>query len=316
MRKIAFVFPGQGAQYVGMGKEVFSLYEPARAIFNQADHRLGISISNMCFAGTAEDLRLTANTQPAILTVSVALLKVLEAEGVKADYAAGHSLGEYAALVAAGALDFEDAVWLVRQRGTFMQEAVPPGEGTMAAVLGLSADKTDELCQAASIAGVVEPANYNCPGQIVVAGETAAVEKVIELAKGFGAKRAMMLQVSGPFHSSLLKPVSLQLGEIMEKVNIKKAVFPVIANISAEATTDPAVIQDNLIRQVSGPVKWQQSVEKLADLGVNTYIEIGPGKVLSGLIKKIVKDAEIYNIEDEASLNMTLTALKEARDHV
>lgn len=312
MRKIAFVFPGQGAQYVGMGQEIFSHSAAARVIFEQADHRLGINISKMCFSGSEEDLRLTANTQPAILTVSVALLKALEAEGIKADYAAGHSLGEYAALVAAGALEFSDAVWLVRQRGILMQEAVPPGEGTMAAVLGLSADKTDELCQEASTAGVVEPANYNCPGQIVIAGGTPAVEKAIDLAKSFGAKRAIKLQVSGPFHSSLLHPVSERLSELMGQVTINDAAFPVIANLTADVTTKATVIQDNLIRQVAAPVKWQQSVEKLVDLGVNTFIEIGPGKVLSGLIKKIAKNVAIYNIEDQVSLNKTLAALREA----
>lgn len=312
MRKIAFVFPGQGAQYVGMGQDICAQYPAAREIFSQADHKLGIELSKLSFEGPEDELRLTVNTQPAILTVSVALLKVLEEEGIQADYAAGHSLGEYAALVAAGSLDFTDAVWLVRQRGAFMQEAVPPGEGTMAAILGLTADKLDELCQAASEVGVVEPANYNAPGQIVIAGTTAAVEKAIGLSKQFGAKRAIKLEVSGPFHSSLLRPASLQLAEALENVKIKDACFPIIANVTGEVTSYATDIQANLIKQVAGSVKWQQSVEKMLSLGVDTFIEIGPGKVLTGLIKKIAKGVDVYNIEDLASLSKTLIGLKEA----
>ncbi len=311
MKKIAFVFPGQGSQYVGMGKEFYEHFPLSRQVFEEVDQRLGATLSEICFNGPEEELKLTINTQPAILTTSVAILKIVESEGIKADFVAGHSLGEYSALVAAGALSYTDAAWLVRQRGAFMQEAVPPGEGTMAAIMGLNQDQVVALCREASDVGVVEPANYNCPGQIAIAGATPAVEKAIMLAKSYGAKRAVLLPVSGPFHSSLLRPASVKLKEVLEKVYISPAQIPVVANITAEITTDPAEIRQNLIDQVSGSVRWEQSMRKLTDLGVSVFVEIGPGKVLSGLIKKIAKDAEIYNIEDLASLGETILKLKE-----
>ncbi|MBZ4653835.1 MAG: [Acyl-carrier-protein] S-malonyltransferase [Peptococcaceae bacterium] len=311
MKKTAFVFPGQGSQYVGMGKEFYNHFPLSREVFEQVDERLGVSLSEICFSGPEEELKLTINTQPAILTTSVAILKVVEKEGVKPDFVAGHSLGEYSALVAAGSLSYTDAAWLVRQRGTFMQEAVPPGEGTMAAIMGLDQDKVEALCREVSDVGVVEPANYNCPGQIAIAGATPAVQKALILAKTYGAKRAVLLPVSGPFHSSLLRPASVKLKEVLEKVQISPARIPVVANITAEITTDPAEIRQNLIDQVSGSVRWEQSIRKLIDLGVSVFVEIGPGKVLSGLIKKIAKDAEIYNIEDMASLGETILKLKE-----
>jgi [acyl-carrier-protein] S-malonyltransferase len=311
MKKTAFVFPGQGSQYVGMGKEFYNHFPLSREVFEQVDERLGVSLSEICFNGPEEELKLTINTQPAILTTSVAILKVVEKEGVKPDFVAGHSLGEYSALVAAGSLSYTDAAWLVRQRGTFMQEAVPPGEGTMAAIMGLDQDKVEALCREVSDVGVVEPANYNCPGQIAIAGATPAVQKALILAKTYGAKRAVLLPVSGPFHSSLLRPASVKLKEVLEKVQISPARIPVVANITAEITTDPAEIRQNLIDQVSGSVRWEQSIRKLIDLGVSVFVEIGPGKVLSGLIKKIAKDAEIYNIEDMVSLGETILKLKE-----
>jgi [acyl-carrier-protein] S-malonyltransferase len=311
MKKTAFVFPGQGSQYVGMGKEFYNHFPLSREVFEQVDERLGVSLSEICFSGPEEELKLTINTQPAILTTSVAILKVVEKEGVKPDFVAGHSLGEYSALVAAGSLSYTDAAWLVRQRGTFMQEAVPPGEGTMAAIMGLDQDKVEALCREVSDVGVVEPANYNCPGQIAIAGATPAVQKALILAKTYGAKRAVLLPVSGPFHSSLLRPASVKLKEVLEKVQISPARIPVVANITAEITTDPAEIRQNLIDQVSGSVRWEQSIRKLIDLGVSVFVEIGPGKVLSGLIKKIAKDAEIYNIEDMVSLGETILKLKE-----
>lgn len=310
MRKIAFVFPGQGSQYVGMGKEMALNYPVAQEVFAQADQRLGFSLSEICFAGPEEDLKLTVNTQPAILMTSIAVLRVLEQLGLKADYFAGHSLGEYTALVAAGALSFEDAVMLVRQRGAFMQEAVPFGEGTMAAILGLENEVVEEICHEAQKTGVVEPANYNSPGQLVIAGTVAGVEKAMELAKEKGAKRCVQLPVSGPFHSSLLKPASLKLEEALSKITINRAQIPVVANITAEVTQDPQIIKENLINQVSGAVRWQQSVEKLIQLGVTTFVEVGPGKVLSGLIKKIDKNVEIYNIENEGTLAETVAILK------
>jgi [acyl-carrier-protein] S-malonyltransferase len=294
-----------------MGKEFYNHFPLSREVFEQVDERLGVSLSEICFNGPEEELKLTINTQPAILTTSVAILKVVEKEGVKPDFVAGHSLGEYSALVAAGSLSYTDAAWLVRQRGTFMQEAVPPGEGTMAAIMGLDQDKVEALCREVSDVGVVEPANYNCPGQIAIAGATPAVQKALILAKTYGAKRAVLLPVSGPFHSSLLRPASVKLKEVLEKVQISPARIPVVANITAEITTDPAEIRQNLIDQVSGSVRWEQSIRKLIDLGVSVFVEIGPGKVLSGLIKKIAKDAEIYNIEDMASLGETILKLKE-----
>ncbi len=310
MIKTAFVFPGQGSQFVGMGKDFTENYSEARAIFQEADESLECALSDLCFNGPEEELKLTINTQPAILTTSIAILKLVEQEGITADFVAGHSLGEYSALVAAESLSFQDAVRIVRQRGAFMQEAVPPGEGTMAAIMGLSKEKVEEICQKASAQGIVEPANYNSPVQIVVAGAVKGVEKAVEIAKEEGAKRTVMLPVSGPFHSSLLKPASLRLKEVLDKINIVPAKIPVVANITAEQETEPELIRKNLIDQVSGAVRWQQSVEKLQSLGVKRYIEIGPGKVLSGLIKKVDKTAEIYNIGDVDSFKNTIAKIK------
>lgn len=310
MRKIAFVFPGQGSQYVGMGQEFYENYSKSREIFRYGDERLGISLSDIIFKGPEDDLKLTVNTQPAILTVSTAILQIVFDEGITPEYVAGHSLGEYSALVAAGSIEYGDAVWLVRKRGEFMQEAVPPGEGTMAAILGLEMDLVEKVCQEASLVGVVEPANYNSPGQLVIAGSTPAVEKAIEISKNLGAKRAMLLPVSGPFHSSLLRPASIRLNEAMKSIKISPPKQPVMANINAKLSTNPDEIRQNLIAQVSGPVLWQQSVENLIKLGINTFVEIGPGKVLTGLIKKIDKTVELYNIEDKTTLMETIARLK------
>lgn len=311
MGKIAFVFPGQGAQYVGMGQDVAASFPKAGEVFAAADQRLGYSLSELCFQGPEEKLKLTVHTQPALLTTSIACYQLILNEGIKPDFVAGHSLGEYSALVAAGALKFTDAVWLVEQRGKFMQEAVPPGEGTMAAILGLNIEKVKELCNTCSDLGVVEPANYNCPGQIVIAGATPAIEKAVSLAKEFGAKKAVLLPVSGPFHSSLLKPAGARLAKALEQVVIKDPEIPVVANITAKPVIKDKEIKDNLINQVSGSVKWEQSVSEMLELGVTTFIEIGAGKVLSGLIKKIDKNVQILNIEDMKSWEKTLAHLKE-----
>jgi len=310
MGRIAFVFPGQGAQYVGMGQEVAENFPAAREIFATADQKLGYSLSGLCFNGPEEKLRLTIHTQPALLTTSIACYQLIKEHGIKPDYVAGHSLGEYSALVVAGSLGFTDAVWLVEQRGKFMQEAVPPGEGTMAAILGLDIPKVEELCDNCSDLGVVELANFNCPGQIVIAGDTPAVEKAVSLAKEFGAKRVMLLSVSGPFHSSLLQPASEKLAKALDNVNISDPVIPVVANTNAKIINTADEVKAALINQVSSSVKWEQSIRKLLDKDVTTFIEIGSGKVLSGLIKKIDRSVKIFNIQDMSSLDNILVQLK------
>lgn len=309
--KTCFVFPGQGSQYVGMGLDLYENYPEAKAVFDQAEEILGVKLTELMFNGPEEELKLTINTQPAILTVSAAILRLLAQEGIQPDYTCGHSLGEYSALIAAGALETAQAISLVRKRGFFMQEAVPPGEGGMAAIMGLSLEETREVCLAAGGPGQAEPANYNSPSQIVISGKRTAVEKAVALAKEKGGK-GLMLSVTGPFHSSLLEPAALRLAEALHDVEIKQPRLPVIANVNAEPALDAETIRRNLTDQVRSAVLWQQSIEKLLALGTTRFVEIGPGKVLTGLIKKIDKNAEMFNIENKDTLERVLPVLKGA----
>lgn len=306
MGKTAFIFPGQGAQYIGMGKEIASEYRSASDIFEQASDALGLDMKKMIFEGDEETLRITENTQPAIVTASVACLQPLLEKGITPDFTAGLSLGEYSAHVASGTMDFRTAVALVRKRGKYMQEAVPLGVGTMAAILGLSREDVLECCKEASAVGIVEAVNFNCPGQISIAGEVKAVEKAMELCSSRGAKRAVPLAVSAPFHSSMLKPAGDKLMTELEKIEFSDIKIPLVANLTADIVKSPSEIRELLAKQVSSPVLWEDSVRLMLDQGVDTFIEIGPGKVLSGFVRKISKEARAYNIEDLASLEKTL----------
>jgi [acyl-carrier-protein] S-malonyltransferase len=309
MGKLAFVFPGQGAQYVGMGKQIAEQYKSADDIFNQATEALGFDIKKMIFESDDETLKITENTQPTIVTTSIACMQPLLEKGIKPDVVAGLSLGEYCAHVAAGTMTFKDAVTLVKKRGKFMQDAVPVGVGTMAAILGMENQDVIDCCKLASEVGVVEPANFNCPGQIVVAGEVKAVEKLVELAKEKGAKRAMLLPVSAPFHCSLLKPAGENLKLELENILLNDIKIPVVTNVTAEYILDKTKVKDLLINQVSNPVLWENCIRKMLEDGVDTFVEIGPGKVLSGFIKKINKEVKTLNVEDIGSLNKTLQEL-------
>ncbi|WP_054029016.1 ACP S-malonyltransferase [Bacillus sp. FJAT-28004] len=304
MSKTAFVFPGQGAQAVGMGKDAFDAFDRSRAIFEKADEALGFSLSQIIFEGPEETLKQTANTQPALLTVSVALLEALEGCGLKPDYVAGHSLGEYSALVAAGVLSFEDAVRTVRARGQFMEQAVPSGQGAMAAVLGAERDTLAALCAAITAEGsAVELANVNCPGQIVVSGTAEGVHAVVQRGKEeAGAKRVIPLEVSGPFHSSLMKPAAVNLQASLANIAMKDANVPVVANVTANAVTSADEIRGLLVEQVYSPVLWEDSVRYLIEQGVDTFVEIGSGTVLAGLIKKIDKNIRVISINSISAL--------------
>ncbi|GAB6933526.1 ACP S-malonyltransferase [Calditerricola satsumensis] len=310
MGKVAWVFPGQGSQVVGMGKAIAEADADARAVFDAADEALGFALSRLCFEGPEEELRLTVNTQPAILTTSAALLAVWKKAAPRPDFVAGHSLGEYSALVAAEALSFVDAVRIVRQRGAFMEEAVPAGRGGMAAVLGMEREALQAIVEAVSAEGdVVELANLNCPGQIVISGTREGVKKAAERAREAGARRVLELAVSGPFHSSLMKPAAERLAKVLVDVPLADARVPVVANVTARPVTQAAEIRRLLVEQVAAPVLWEDSVRTMLEAGVDTFVEIGPGTVLTGLIKKIDRRARCFNVHDPASLDKALAEL-------
>ena len=301
---IAYLFPGQGSQHAGMGKELADNFVAARRVFEEANDALGFDLTSLCYNGPEEELKLTANTQPAILATSVAALKVLEAEsGLVPSFTAGHSLGEYSALVCAGGLAFADAVRVVRQRGTFMQEAVPVGTGSMAAILGLGLDDLDVVCADAAQGQVVSPANYNSDSQVVIAGHTEAVNRAIDLAKGKGAKRALLLPVSAPFHCSLMLPAGDRLASVLAEVEVGEMSLPVVSNVEAVPNQDSARVCELLVKQVSAPVRWQETIASMVELGVDRYIEIGPGKVLSGLVKRMAKGSTVQNVQNVTDIS-------------
>jgi [acyl-carrier-protein] S-malonyltransferase len=307
--KTAFLFPGQGSQEVGMGKELADSQPAARCVFEEADRALGMKLASLCFEGPEEELRLTVNTQPAILTASIAALRVLEARGAHADFVAGHSLGEYSALVAAGSLQFDDALRAVRKRGLYMQEAVPPGEGAMAALIGINIDVVQAICAEASERGVCAPANINSPNQTVIAGHRPAVERAVDLAKEKGAKRAVMLAVSAPFHCELMRPVADKLETVFSETTFSDLSVPLVTNVDAALTLSGVEARDALLRQVASPVRWSASIMRLLEEGVTRFVEVGPGKVLSGLVRQISRQCQIFNVEDSQSLDATAAAL-------
>lgn len=303
--KYALLFPGQGSQTVGMGKDLIENSPAARAVFEESDAALGFSLSDVILNGPEEKLVLTAYTQPAILTMSIAALRALEEKGARPApaFVAGHSLGEYTALVASGVLSLSDGVRLVRKRGSYMQEAVPEGVGAMAAILGLEADSVRAVCEEAAGDDVCEPANYNTPAQTVISGHAAAVRRAVRLASERGAKRSVMLNVSAPFHCSLMRPVADRLAAEMDACAWKKGAFPLVANVSAATVTDVSEIRRGLYAQTYSPVRWCESVERMANMGVEGFVEVGPGKVLSGMVKKIVRGAAALNVGSFADLD-------------
>ena len=309
----AFLFPGQASQYSGMGRELHDKFPAARAVFDEADRALGLPISRICFDGTEEELKLTENTQPSVLTVSVAALRALAEHGVTPAYVAGHSLGEYSALVAAGGLGFADAARVVRQRGQFMQEAVPAGVGAMAAILGLSHAQVEEACRRAAQDEIVSPANLNSPEQTVISGHAGAVKRAVEFASQSGAKRAVILPVSAPFHCELMQPAQQRLEPLLRATPFGPLRIPLITNVAAEAVENCDDARDALLRQVSLPVRWEQSIRTLIEAGVDMFVEVGPGKVLSGLLRQIDRSVLCVNVEDVKSLHAALEKLAQAR---
>jgi [acyl-carrier-protein] S-malonyltransferase len=306
--KIAFVFPGQGSQYVGMGKDIYENFDAAKQTFNEASEALGYDVASLCSNGPAEELNKTYRTQPCILTVSTAIFRVLSGKGVTPVVVAGHSLGEYSALVAAGGITFQDAVRLTEQRGRFMQEAVPEGKGLMAAILGLEREKLDAICGSLQ-SGYAAAANYNCPGQIVIAGEKNAVEEAMERCKNAGAKRAVALAVSVPSHCRLMSAASDRLAAALDTVHLKKPAIPLVNNADAAFLNDVETIKASLVRQLSSPLLWEDSIKTMSVYGVEVFIEAGPGKVLTGLIKRIVPEKKFLNVEDTKSLETAVSSL-------
>jgi len=313
MGKVAFVFPGQASQYPGMGKELAEKYPVARAVFDEADQALGFSISKICFEGTENELKLTANTQPAILTVSISAYRVLEEKGISPDYVAGHSLGEYSALVAAGSLKFADAVKLVRKRGTYMQDAVPAGQGAMAAIMGLSPAVVVDACKRASGDEICAPANLNSPEQTVISGHAGAVKRAVEIASQLGAKRSMVLAVSAPFHSALMMPAQEKLEKDLAATQFAELQVPLVTNVDADTIRNGEEARSALVRQVSMPVRWEESMRLLLDEGVNTFVEVGPGRVLTGLMRQIERSVATLNVEDEKSLLAAIEKIAAAK---
>lgn len=311
MGRTAFVFPGQGAQYAGMAKEICDQYPKAMEIVKLASDALGIDMEEMIFCGTDEELKITENTQPAILTASAACLQPVIERGIKADFSAGLSLGEYTAHVYSGTFSFEDAVKIVRKRGKFMQEAVPQGVGSMTAILGMEREDILKVCALAKSHGIVEPVNFNCPGQIVIAGEVKAVNKAAEIALEMGARRAVPLSVSAPFHSSMMAPAGEKLKAELEYINISKMEVPVFANVTGKIVPSESQVKDTLVHQVYSSVLWEDIIKNMISKGVDIFVEIGPGKVLSGFIKKIDRKVTVLNVEDIDSLDLTLRVLNE-----
>ncbi len=312
MTKIAFIFPGQGSQQVGMGAELAGVTGSSETFYEAADAALGFALSKLMLEGPQEELTLTYNAQPALLTTGVMIAKQLMEQGIKPDYTAGHSLGEYSAFVTSEVITFEDAVQIVHKRGLYMDEAVPAGEGAMAAILGMESAALAQVCEEVSASGLtVQLANLNCPGQIVISGTKEGVEKAGALAKERGAKRAIPLTVSGPFHSSLMQPAAQKLAAAIEEVEMKEPAIPVVSNVTSVLLEEVAEIKKEMIDQVSSPVQWEQNVKTLLELGVDIFIECGPGKVLSGLVKKIDRKATVYSVYDEATLAQVVEASKE-----
>lgn len=306
--KISFVFPGQGSQYVGMGKEIYEHFDEARKTFDEASDALGYNVSHLSFKGPDEELNKTIRTQPCILTVSIAIYRVLLSKGINPSVVAGHSLGEYSALVVADVLSFTDAVKLTEKRGQFMQEAVPEGKGLMAAILGLERNKVDEICLSLE-SGYASPANYNCPGQIVISGEKEAVEEAMKRAKEAGAKRALPIVVSVPSHCTLMADASRRLAELLDRIELRNPTIPIVNNADAMFLNDSNSIKKSLVHQLNSPLLWEDSIKAIADSGIEVFVEVGPGKVLSGLIKRIEPGLKVLHLEDIKSLEETVSFL-------